>query len=117
MLFVTWQPTPIVGEKPEIPYPSSSGLVLALDVPAAAHCSHRSRSMPRPWPGTRQPSSFLEMKARRSICARRLDVLRRANGLALDFGPVDALVQVLVDETHDADVVAADDVETNRYLG
>lgn len=38
-------------------------------------------------------------------------MLDAPDGGTVDLRPVDAVIEGLVDETHDADVVAADDVE------
>ena len=47
----------------------------------------------------------------------RLDVLDTPNGRALDFLPVDAVVELFVDESHGADVVAPHNVQAQGDLG
>lgn len=43
-------------------------------------------------------------------------MLDAADGGALDGGPVDGVVKLLVDDAHEADVVAADYVEPEGHL-
>jgi hypothetical protein len=43
-------------------------------------------------------------------------VLRRPNGRAFHLGPVDARVERLVDQPHETDILAADDVQAQRDL-
>lgn len=43
-------------------------------------------------------------------------VLDAADGGTFDLGPVNGLVHSLVNQTHEADIVTADDVNAQRYL-
>lgn len=45
------------------------------------------------------------------------DVLRTADDVSPNFGPVDALVELLVDQAADDDIVAADEVEAMLDFG
>ena len=44
-------------------------------------------------------------------------MLDATNRFALHLGPVDGSIQLLVDQTDGADIVASYDIEAERYLG